>query len=523
MKRHGFLVVSLALLSACSGLSLGGPSVPAGKAVDELSPAPFEFGAMSIGQAKDVDHARAEGLGLVPASPLDVYLNGVLAKLLAQSPVSGVPARVYVRASGDWGASTTADANIYVSVGTLLRLDSEDEVAALLSHEAAHVILGHADADVVQEVQQRAIQLSTIALAVRDTVASRGTAGAVQTGADSARVGEQMKALAVNTALLAPAWTREQERDADLLGADLLARCGYNPQAALSLLRKQAEFETARAANPQAQLLEQQLSALGVDVVQKERERSAAMAGSGETKDQLLGVALAVGLNAAMNVGSQVLAEAKRNHPKAEERLADAELYVGREYAGAAQAPLQVEAWEAAKEEPATYDLLESYIAAMEAKDRLADGDVAAASELAEASLTEATRGHAYPQYVAAEVLTARGSAESALRSYEAALQGPEPAGAIYVEASQLYWKTGQRQRAFEVLFGGYRRLQEPPALAVPLIRTYRALGKQDDADRLAAECALRWPKMQELCAAEAKGRDVSAESTARPTTLPSS
>ena len=136
---------------------------------------------MAIGQAKDVDYARAEGLGLVPASPLDTYLNGVLAKLLAQSPVKSVPARVYVRASGDWAAKSTADANIYVALGALLRLDNEDEVAALLAHEASHVILGHADADVVQSLQQRAIQLS--ALAARRRTSSPAAAPASAGGA----------------------------------------------------------------------------------------------------------------------------------------------------------------------------------------------------------------------------------------------------------------------------------------------------------------------------------------------------
>ena len=145
-------------------------------AIDDVDEGTFSFGAMAIGQAKDVDYARAEGLGLVPTSPLDAYLNGVLAKLLAQSPVKGVPAKVYVRASGDWAAKSTADANIYVALGTLLRLDNEDEIAALLGHEASHIILGHANADVVQGIQQRAIQLSALAAAAQAASGDKGTA-----------------------------------------------------------------------------------------------------------------------------------------------------------------------------------------------------------------------------------------------------------------------------------------------------------------------------------------------------------
>jgi hypothetical protein len=48
------------------------------KAIDGVDAGDFSFGSMAIGQAKDADYARAEGLGLVPTSSLDTYLNGVL-------------------------------------------------------------------------------------------------------------------------------------------------------------------------------------------------------------------------------------------------------------------------------------------------------------------------------------------------------------------------------------------------------------------------------------------------------------
>ncbi len=128
--KPGPALACVAALAMCAGPPASGASKPAeGKEIERVGQKAFAFGSMAIGQPKDLDHARAEGLGLVPATPLDAYLNGILGRLLEQSPVSGVPARVYVRASNEWSAKSTADANIYVSLGILLRLDSEDEVA----------------------------------------------------------------------------------------------------------------------------------------------------------------------------------------------------------------------------------------------------------------------------------------------------------------------------------------------------------------------------------------------------------
>jgi predicted Zn-dependent protease len=495
----------LLLLFALGG---AGVSLAADKAIDAVGPRTFGFGSMAIGQAKDVAHARAEGLGLVPTSPLDAYLNGVLAKLLAQSPVKNVPAHVYVRASGDWAAKSTADANVYVALGALLRLDDEDEVAALLAHETSHVVLGHANADVARGMQQRALQLSALGVEAQALVAGAtgGRAGgAGKSVASGVRSDEQTRALLLNTMLVSPAWTREQERDADLLGTDLLARAGYSPQAMASLLRKQKTFETERAANPQAAALDKQL--LGVDVNQQVQAQAGKAARNvGVDPGGLQGLAGAA-LGKAFEWGSKKVGEAQRSHPRTEERIADVEAYVAREYAGGAKPAPKVESWEAAKEQDGTVDILENYIAAIEAAAKLSDGDLAAARRLAKISLGGPTRAHAYPNYVQAAVEISSGAPAPALAAYETALAGPEPAGAIYSEASVRYLETGKRDKAVEVIEAGYARLQQPPSLTVPLIRTYRAAGRQADADRVAAQCALRWPAMQSLCTAEAQGK----------------
>lgn len=490
------------LLGACVTVSFA-----ADKKIDDVDEESFRFGSMAIGQAKDLDYARAEGLGLVPPSPLDTYLNSILAKLVAQSPVKNVPAHVYVRASGDWAAKTTADANVYLTLGTLLRLDNEDEIAALLAHETSHIILGHADADVVTGMQQRALQVSALAIQAREALAGGATEGSPAHDLKDARVEEQSRALLLNTAIIVPAWTRGQERDADLLGIDLLTRAGYSPQAMVTLLEKQKKVETERAADKEAASLDKEL--FGVDVKADVQEQTEKAANNLGIKDPGLGKLAGGAIGKVFEWGAKKVDTMQSSHPSTDERISDAQVYIKREYVDAAGKAVQVESWEAAKDQDATADILENYIAAIEAKGKLSDGDLAAARKLSKTSLTGPTKAHAYPNYVEAALdLAVGGGAASglALTAYETALSGPEPAGAIYSEASSLYLRTGKKDKATEVLETGFRRLQEPPSLTPPLIRTYRLVGRQTDADRLATECAVRWPKMQELCMGEAKG-----------------
>lgn len=475
--------------------------------IEDVDEGQFRFGSMAVGQAKDVNYARAEGLGLVPTTPLDAYLNGVLAKLLAQSPVQSVPARVYVRASGDWAAKSTADANVYVALGALLRLDDEDEVAALLAHEASHVILGHPNTDVVASVQQRVIQLTGLAADAQDVLAQSGVTSGKKIGG-TARADEQTQALLLNTMLVSPAWTREQERDADRLGVDLLVKAGYSPMAMASLLRKQKSFESERAADPEVSLLDQKVVGIDLQETASNHAQDAARNVGGAVGGGALGALADAAVGKAFEWGSKKANEAQRSHPKTEERITEITEYVQDEYEDDAERAVQVTTWEAAKEQDGTVDVLENYIAAIEAKDKLADGDATSARRLAKTALSGPTKAHAFPNYVQAAIeLEGGGGSKPALAAYDTALAGPEPAGAIYSETSALLLASGKQAEAIEVIEGGYARLQQPPGLTIPLIRTYRLAGRQSDADRVALQCAARWPRMQQVCLDEAKGR----------------
>ncbi len=94
-----------------------------------------------------------------------------------------------------------------------------DEVAFILGHEMAHVMRGHAMARMVN---------STVVNAATQTVAKAaaigGLMGRVLFGAGSK--------------FLHSAYSQDQELEADELGARLSAASGYDPRAALSMLRR---------------------------------------------------------------------------------------------------------------------------------------------------------------------------------------------------------------------------------------------------------------------------------------------
>ena len=108
------------------------------------------FGKIDLSsQMAQVDSFQAE--------QLRAYCEGVLARLLAQWPYPRPDIRVRFSASESFGARATLDNDIYLNLGTLQAIESEDELAAILGHEAAHLLLGHLDRD--HFFNQQSVQL----------------------------------------------------------------------------------------------------------------------------------------------------------------------------------------------------------------------------------------------------------------------------------------------------------------------------------------------------------------------------
>lgn len=111
---------------------------------------------------------------------------------------------------------------IYVNRGMLEAADDEGEIAGVLAHEISHVALRHGTA---QATRATKYQLGMIAGAVAGALIGGKTGNIVAQGTQ----------FGLGTAFLR--FGREFERQADTLGAQIMARSGYDPREMAEMFR----------------------------------------------------------------------------------------------------------------------------------------------------------------------------------------------------------------------------------------------------------------------------------------------
>ncbi|HMF97130.1 MAG TPA: M48 family metallopeptidase, partial [Vicinamibacterales bacterium] len=128
---------------------------------------------------------------------------------------------------------------MFVNRGMFDAAASEGEVAGVMAHELSHVLLRHGTANATK-AENPWLQLGQIAGAVGGAVVG-GAAGAAIT---------QGGQFGVGTVLLR--YSRDFEKQADLLGAQIMARAGYDPRALAHMFETiEADSKKSAGGNPQ--------------------------------------------------------------------------------------------------------------------------------------------------------------------------------------------------------------------------------------------------------------------------------
>ena len=140
---------------------------------------------------------------------------------------------LYVTASNAPNAfATTRDGNPSVGVTTgMLRLagDRDEYLAAVIGHELGHLQAGHATAR-----RERAAVVSTIGALMGAVI----DVGLGWRGYNTGGAGIELGGFGAN--LLTAKFSRDDEREADRLGTEAMAKAGYDPAVAVGFWRQLA-------------------------------------------------------------------------------------------------------------------------------------------------------------------------------------------------------------------------------------------------------------------------------------------
>ena len=107
---------------------------------------------------------------------------------------------------------------MFVNRGMFAAAASEGEVVGVMAHELSHVLLRHGTAN-MSKAQNPWLQLGQIAGAVGGAVVGGAAGSAIAQGSQ----------IGLGAVLLR--YSRDFEKQADLLGAQIMARAGYDPRA----------------------------------------------------------------------------------------------------------------------------------------------------------------------------------------------------------------------------------------------------------------------------------------------------
>lgn len=150
----------------------------------------------------------------------DPEINAYLARLGAQiaerAALRGVPISVHLVRNSVLNAFAVPGGHITFHTGLILAAEDEDELAAVMAHEIAHIAQRHLPRMVAKMEASRL----PAAAAILASIVVGGQAGlAGLTVANAALLSNQL------------AFTREFEREADAIGIRLLAAAGFDPAA----------------------------------------------------------------------------------------------------------------------------------------------------------------------------------------------------------------------------------------------------------------------------------------------------
>lgn len=500
--QAGAFAMALTVLTGCETMPKGMSALPFLSQASPVSltaalPPPAARAWPDV--AQDVLNQRARGFGLVNAPDLQRYLNGVYARIKTQAGVAGWPGGVHILASDALQAYATGAGNIYVSMPWLTSAQSEDELAALLSHEFGHVYLHYHELEgAVQSADTVTGFLALGVAVVRKTAQATGWN----------QVDSLVTAYTLGRGLVTTLYGRSQESAADNFGLNVSLKLGYSYEHGMkAFLERQASWEEDSEQREKARN-EQMLKTIrqqAIDTAAKQNPKASnnAVSQSLAQSSGELGGNLGAALQQLAFDINKVSAKVRSDHPPIVERI---------DALGVAVAPfpdIQVSKepvtrpLQKALEDKRTAVILANYALAFKAINTPKE---AKSLELARRSATGPTATHAVPLFALYTALNEQPAMAGRQKPdpgqvLEANfLSEPDRAWKTYQERSRRLQDGRQTAAAKKVMDQGLGYFQNAEEAWPDAIRFYGEAQGWDEAKRMAQNCGKNFRRVSERC-----------------------
>jgi predicted Zn-dependent protease len=202
-----------------------------------------EISAMSesaeVAEGKKAHAQVLEEYGVLKDAKVQAYVNDLGQRLARQSHRSQLEWHFTVLDSPEINAFALPGGYVYVTRGIMAYMESEADLAGVIGHEIGHVTARHG---AQRATRQQNAGLGVLAATVLGAVLeSRGVAGAGQMASEVSQ--------SVAAGYIA-SYSREQELQADGLGAEYLSRSNYDPRNmvdVINVLKNQERFAADQA------------------------------------------------------------------------------------------------------------------------------------------------------------------------------------------------------------------------------------------------------------------------------------
>jgi Zn-dependent protease with chaperone function len=418
----------------------------------------------------------------VDAPQIATYLGSVSRRLLDSSAISIPLPNILIYSSDAFDFFTDSKRNLIVSTGALRILSSEDELAAVLSHELSHLILRHPqNKDAMRAFPIGVETLSYVAVAA-DRLHGSGSpnfSNNLTKFGDNNLADTQAVSL-IWSDIIAPSWNRKQERAADASGYDLMSAAGYDTSAFGTLFQKLHAAENRRSER-MLLLRKVMLAKLAQKPEVTSSEFDAFVAKlKGKMKESVV------------NLVTERLSSFNRDYDSPDVRQQALAKHAQAHRVKGKRAPHPASNFAKTIKQGSGSSLLSLDDAAIRTLDALSAKDVSKARATAQRLLAASVGGNppaAHLNLALGVWYQANGRADLAEQRARAWLSGQRPPAQAYVWVAYYEATRNQLTRAITTLERGRHRVGNASPFLPHLITLARTSGQQQLAERYTQEC----------------------------------